>query len=93
MNKKQTFCSCEGYPVMIKASAGGGGKGMRVAWNDKEARENFRLCKGEAASSFGDDRMLVEKFIDNPRHIEIQVCSNEEKLLMNVFFLKIGSGR
>jgi propionyl-CoA carboxylase alpha chain len=63
-----------GYPVMIKASAGGGGKGMRVAWNDKEARENFRLCKGEAASSFGDDRMLVEKFIDNPRHIEFQVC-------------------
>ena len=62
-----------GYPVMIKASAGGGGKGMRVAWNDKEARENFRLCKGEAASSFGDDRMLVEKFIDNPRHIEFQV--------------------
>ena len=59
---------------MIKASAGGGGKGMRVAWNDKEARENFRLCKGEAASSFGDDRMLVEKFIDNPRHIEFQVC-------------------
>jgi acetyl/propionyl-CoA carboxylase alpha subunit len=58
---------------MIKASAGGGGKGMRVAWNDQEARENFRLCKGEAASSFGDDRMLVEKFIDNPRHIEFQV--------------------
>ena len=62
-----------GYPVMIKASAGGGGKGMRVAWNDKEARESFRLCKGEAASSFGDDRLLVEKFIDNPRHIEFQV--------------------
>lgn len=63
-----------GYPVMIKASAGGGGKGMRVAWNDKEARENFKLSKSEAASSFGDDRMLVEKFIDNPRHIEFQVC-------------------
>ena len=67
---------------MIKASAGGGGKGMRVAWNDKEARENFRLCKGEAASSFGDDRMLVEKFIDNPRHIEFQVCSGELKSLI-----------
>jgi propionyl-CoA carboxylase alpha chain len=67
---------------MIKASAGGGGKGMRVAWNDKEARENFRLCKGEAASSFGDDRMLVEKFIDNPRHIEFQVCFKELKLLV-----------
>jgi len=66
-----------GYPVMIKASAGGGGKGMRVAWNDKEARENFKLCKGEAASSFGDDRMLVEKFIDNPRHIEFQVLGDK----------------
>ncbi|THD27400.1 Propionyl-CoA carboxylase alpha chain [Fasciola hepatica] len=62
-----------GYPVMIKASAGGGGKGMRIAWNDKEAREGFRLSKAEAKSSFGDDRMLIEKFIDNPRHIEIQV--------------------
>lgn len=73
-----------GYPVMIKASAGGGGKGMRVAWNDKEARENFRLSKGEAASSFGDDRMLVEKFIDNPRHIEFQVCFDK----MSCFLLK-----
>lgn len=62
-----------GYPVMIKASAGGGGKGMRIAWNDKEAREGFRLSKAEAKASFGDDRMLIEKFIDNPRHIEIQV--------------------
>jgi propionyl-CoA carboxylase alpha chain len=62
-----------GYPVMIKASAGGGGKGMRVAWNDKQAREGFKLSKDEAKSSFGDDRMLIEKFIDNPRHIEVQV--------------------
>ncbi len=62
-----------GYPVMIKASAGGGGKGMRIAWNDKEAIDGFRLSKSEAASSFGDDRMLIEKFIDNPRHIEVQV--------------------
>uniref|UniRef100_A0A5S6QWR6 Uncharacterized protein n=1 Tax=Trichuris muris TaxID=70415 RepID=A0A5S6QWR6_TRIMR len=62
-----------GYPVMMKASAGGGGKGLRIAWNDKEAREGFRLSKQEAASSFGDDRMLVEKYIDNPRHIEMQV--------------------
>ncbi|OQR79789.1 propionyl-CoA carboxylase alpha chain [Tropilaelaps mercedesae] len=61
-----------GYPVMIKASAGGGGKGMRVAWNDKEAVEGFRFSKDEAAASFGDDRLLIEKFIDNPRHIEIQ---------------------
>jgi len=66
-----------GYPVMIKASAGGGGKGMRIAWNDDEAREGFRLSKQEAASSFGDDRMLVEKFVDNPRHIEIQVLGDK----------------
>jgi propionyl-CoA carboxylase alpha chain len=58
---------------MIKASAGGGGKGMRIAWNDKQARDGYRLSKQEAASSFGDDRMLVEKYIDNPRHIEMQV--------------------
>ena len=64
------------YPVMIKASAGGGGKGMRIAWNDQEALDGFRLSKQEAASSFGDDRMLIEKFIDNPRHIEIQVLGD-----------------
>uniref|UniRef100_A0A670YTR3 Propionyl-CoA carboxylase subunit alpha n=1 Tax=Pseudonaja textilis TaxID=8673 RepID=A0A670YTR3_PSETE len=66
-----------GYPVMIKASAGGGGKGMRVAWNDEEAREGFRFSSQEAASSFGDDRLLIEKFIDNPRHIEIQVLADK----------------
>jgi propionyl-CoA carboxylase alpha chain len=65
------------YPVMIKASAGGGGKGMRIAWNDKEAIEGFRLSKAEAASSFGDDRMLVEKYIDNPRHIELQILADK----------------
>ncbi|XP_071479522.1 propionyl-CoA carboxylase alpha chain, mitochondrial-like [Diadema antillarum] len=65
-----------GYPVMLKASAGGGGKGMRIAWSDEEAREGFRLSSQEAASSFGDDRLLVEKFIDNPRHIEIQVLAD-----------------
>ena len=58
---------------MIKASAGGGGKGLRIAWNDEQAIEGFQMSKSEAASSFGDDRMLVEKFIDNPRHIELQV--------------------
>lgn len=73
-----------GYPVMIKASAGGGGKGMRIAWNDKEAREGFRLSKQEAASSFGDDRMLVEKFVDNPRHIEIQILGDKHG---NVIYL------
>ncbi len=62
-----------GYPVMVKASSGGGGKGMRVAWNDEELLEGYQLSKQEAASSFGDDRMLIEKYIDNPRHIEIQV--------------------
>ncbi len=62
-----------GYPVMIKASAGGGGKGMRIAWNDAEAREGFQASKNEAASSFGDDRIFIEKFVTQPRHIEIQV--------------------
>jgi propionyl-CoA carboxylase alpha chain len=65
-----------GYPVMIKASAGGGGKGMRVAYNDNEVREGFRLSKAEALSSFGDDRMLIERFIENPHHIEIQVLAD-----------------
>ncbi|MEL6171923.1 MAG: acetyl/propionyl/methylcrotonyl-CoA carboxylase subunit alpha [Pseudomonadota bacterium] len=62
-----------GYPVMIKASAGGGGKGMRIAWDDQEAREGFQSSKNEAASSFGDDRIFIEKFVTQPRHIEIQV--------------------
>jgi len=62
-----------GYPVMLKASAGGGGKGMRIAWNDEEAREGFQSSKNEAASSFGDDRIFIEKFVTQPRHIEIQV--------------------
>ena len=62
-----------GYPVMIKASAGGGGKGMRIAWNDTECREGFQSSKNEAASSFGDDRIFIEKFVTQPRHIEIQV--------------------
>jgi len=59
--------------VMIKASAGGGGKGMRIAWNDEEAREGFQSSKNEAANSFGDDRIFIEKFVTQPRHIEIQV--------------------
>jgi len=65
-----------GYPVMIKASAGGGGKGMRISWNDDETREGFASSKREAASSFGDDRMFIEKFITQPRHIEIQVLAD-----------------
>ena len=65
-----------GYPVMIKASAGGGGKGLRVAFNDKEAAEGFAACKAEAMSSFGDDRIFIEKFVEGPRHIEIQVLGD-----------------
>ncbi|GHB04433.1 acetyl/propionyl-CoA carboxylase subuit alpha [Algimonas arctica] len=66
-----------GYPVMIKASAGGGGKGMRIAWNDEEAREGFAASKNEAANSFGDDRIFIEKFVTSPRHIEIQVLGDK----------------
>ena len=66
-----------GYPVMIKASAGGGGKGMRIAYTPKEAEEGFALARSEAKSSFGDDRVFIEKFIENPRHIEIQVLGDK----------------
>ncbi len=66
-----------GYPVMIKASAGGGGKGMRIAHNDEEAREGFQSAKNEAISSFGDDRIFIEKFVVDPRHIEIQVLADK----------------
>jgi propionyl-CoA carboxylase alpha chain len=65
-----------GYPVMLKASAGGGGKGMRVAWNAEEARDGFLRATNEARSSFGDDRVFIEKFIEEPRHIEIQVMAD-----------------
>ncbi len=73
-----------GYPVMLKASAGGGGKGMRIAWSASEVQEGFDRSKSEAASSFGDDRMFVEKFIVNPRHIEIQVLGDKHG---NVIYL------
>jgi propionyl-CoA carboxylase alpha chain len=65
-----------GYPVMIKASAGGGGKGMRIAWSKREVRDGFQSSKNEAKSSFGDDRVFIEKFIVDPRHIEIQVLGD-----------------
>ena len=65
-----------GYPVMIKASAGGGGKGLRVAFNDKEAFDGFASCRNEARNSFGDDRVFIEKFVEQPRHIEIQVLGD-----------------
>lgn len=65
-----------GYPVMLKASAGGGGKGMRVAWNEAECRDGFERATNEARSSFGDERVFIEKFIEEPRHIEIQVLAD-----------------
>ena len=73
-----------GYPVMLKASAGGGGKGMRVAWNEAECREGFVRATNEARSSFGDDRVFIEKFIQEPRHIEIQVMADSHG---NVIYL------
>ena len=73
-----------GYPVMIKASAGGGGKGMRIAWSRKEVEEGFTSSRNEAKASFGDDRMFIEKFIENPRHIEIQVLGDKHG---NVIYL------
>jgi propionyl-CoA carboxylase alpha chain len=66
-----------GYPVMLKASAGGGGKGMRVASSDAEVRDGFRSAASEAKSSFGDDRVFIEKFVEQPRHIEIQVLADD----------------
>jgi len=65
-----------GYPVMLKASAGGGGKGMRIAWNDDECRDGFERATNEARSSFGDERVFIEKFIEQPRHIEIQIIAD-----------------
>jgi len=66
-----------GYPVMMKASAGGGGKGMRLAWNEGDVREGFEATKREGLNSFGDDRVFIEKFIEQPRHIEIQVLGDK----------------
>ena len=73
-----------GYPVMIKASAGGGGKGLRVANNDQEALEGFASCRNEALNSFGDDRIFIEKFVQEPRHIEIQIVGDSQG---NVLYL------
>jgi propionyl-CoA carboxylase alpha chain len=66
-----------GFPVMMKASAGGGGKGMRLAWNEKDVREGFDSVKREGLASFGDDRVFIEKFIEQPRHIEIQLLGDQ----------------
>ena len=74
-----------GYPVMIKASAGGGGKGLRIAHNDEEARDGFEACRAEALTSFGDDRIFIEKFIEEPRHIEIQVLGDGHGNVVHLF--------
>jgi propionyl-CoA carboxylase alpha chain len=74
-----------GYPVMIKASAGGGGKGIRVAWNRKDVEEGFPAVKAEAKASFGDDRIFIEKFIESPRHIEIQVLGDKHGHVVHLF--------
>ena len=67
-----------GYPVMMKASAGGGGKGMRLAWNDTDVEEGFEATKREGLNSFGDDRVFIEKFVEDPRHIEIQILGDQQ---------------
>ena len=74
-----------GYPVMIKASAGGGGKGIRVAWNTRDVEEGFPAVKAEAKASFGDDRIFIEKFIESPRHIEIQVLGDKHGTVVHLF--------
>ena len=74
-----------GYPVMLKASAGGGGKGIRVAWNRKDVEEGFPAVKAEAKSSFGDDRIFIEKFIESPRHVEIQVLGDKHGHVVHLF--------
>ena len=74
-----------GYPVMIKASAGGGGKGIRVAWTRKDVEEGFPAVRAEAKSSFGDDRIFIEKFIESPRHIEIQVLGDKHGNVVHLF--------
>src|SRR5262249_7843827 len=66
-----------GYPVMLKASAGGGGKGMRIAYKDAETQEALRAAMAEARTAFGDDRIFIEKYIEEPRHIEIQVIADQ----------------
>src|SRR5215207_874552 len=71
-----------GYPVMMKASAGGGGKGMRLAYNEADVREGFEATKREGLSSFGDDRVFIEKFIEQPRHIEIQVLGDQHGTIL-----------
>ncbi|MDE2357252.1 MAG: ATP-grasp domain-containing protein, partial [Alphaproteobacteria bacterium] len=74
-----------GYPVMIKASAGGGGKGIRVAWTRQDVEEGFPAVRAEAKGAFGDDRIFIEKFIENPRHVEIQVLGDKHGKVIHLF--------
>src|SRR5690606_28131784 len=74
-----------GYPVMIKASAGGGGKGIRIARTDQGVEEGFPAVRAEAASSFGDDRIFIEKFIESPRHVEVQVLGDKHGNIVHLF--------
>ena len=73
-----------GYPVMMKASAGGGGKGMRLAWSDEDVREGFEATRREGLASFGDDRVFIEKFVANPRHIEVQVLGDRHGTVLHL---------
>jgi propionyl-CoA carboxylase alpha chain len=73
-----------GYPVMMKASAGGGGKGMRLAWNDKDVEEGFEATQREGLNSFGDERVFIEKFIEDPRHIEIQILGDKHGTILHL---------
>ena len=70
---------------MLKASAGGGGKGMRIAYDESEVRTGFQLSSQEAAKSFNDDRLLIEKFVEDPRHIEIQACRDSDLLILKLY--------
>src|ERR1700704_6346335 len=74
-----------GYPVMLKASAGGGGKGIRIAWNRQDVEEGFPAVRAEAKGAFGDDRIFIEKFITDPRHIEIQVLGDKHGHVVHLF--------
>ncbi|MBE7443568.1 MAG: ATP-grasp domain-containing protein, partial [Flavobacteriales bacterium] len=74
-----------GYPIMIKAAAGGGGRGMRVVWNDEQLKKSYNEAKNEAGKAFGDDTIFIEKFIDNPKHIEIQIMADEYGNMVHLF--------
>ena len=74
-----------GSPIMIKAASGGGGRGMRVVWNDEQLKKSYNEAKNEAGKAFGDDTIFIEKFIDNPKHIEIQIMADEYGNMVHLF--------